>query len=89
MQLAGYYLSELHLYLRLGCEAITLLGSLAYLIGAANEARFQGAQMFVENLVSVSGEGTCACMCVCTNRSEMGTERKGDRSFVYVLGRIE
>lgn len=61
MQVAGYYLSELQLYVRLGCEAITLLGSAAYLVGAANEARFQGAQMFVENLVSVFGGFVYVC----------------------------
>ncbi|XP_050701806.1 transient receptor potential cation channel subfamily V member 5-like [Eriocheir sinensis] len=53
IQVGGYYLSELQLYVRLGCEAVTLFGSLAYLVGAANEARFQGAQMFVENLSTV------------------------------------
>ena len=50
--LLGLSWGEGSYYVRMVCELLTALGSCAYLIGAAREARFQGAQMFVENLVS-------------------------------------
>ncbi|KAG7169642.1 Transient receptor potential cation channel subfamily V member 5-like [Homarus americanus] len=53
MKIGGMYSSEIYFYVRVVCEGLTFLGSLAYLIGAANEARFQGGKMFVENLSTV------------------------------------
>lgn len=38
-------------YVRVFCEFLTAAGSLAYIVGAAREARFQGLHMFVQNLV--------------------------------------
>ena len=49
--------------MRFGCEAVTLLGSLSYLVGAANEARFQGGKMFIENLVSESNGAVVGTRC--------------------------
>ena len=39
-------------YVRIICEGLTLIGSIAYLIGATKEARFQGTRAFFKNLVS-------------------------------------
>ncbi|XP_045115765.1 transient receptor potential cation channel subfamily V member 5-like [Portunus trituberculatus] len=64
LQLFGYYLSELQLYVRFGCEAVTLLGSLSYLVGAANEARFQGGKMFIENLSTVPSRVLFLLACI-------------------------
>ncbi|XP_071540423.1 uncharacterized protein nan isoform X2 [Panulirus ornatus] len=53
MVIGGLRTTEIYFYVRVVCEGLTFLGSLAYLVGAANEARFQGLQMFVENLSTV------------------------------------
>ncbi|XP_068237254.1 transient receptor potential cation channel subfamily V member 5 [Palaemon carinicauda] len=64
MELAGMKESEIYFYIRIVCEGLTVIGSLAYLIGAANECRFQGAQMFVENLSTVPSRVLFLAACI-------------------------
>ncbi|KAA0195328.1 hypothetical protein HAZT_HAZT002922 [Hyalella azteca] len=51
-------------YVRICCEILTALGSLAYIVGAAREARFQGLQMFFENLSTVPSRVLFLFACV-------------------------
>ncbi|XP_069188418.1 transient receptor potential cation channel subfamily V member 5 [Procambarus clarkii] len=64
MTIFGMYTSEIYFYVRVVCEGLTFLGSLAYLVGAANEGRFQGAQMFVENLSTVPSRVLFLLACI-------------------------
>lgn len=41
-------------YIRLGSEIGVVLGALAYLFAACNEARFLGRRMFLENMVNLN-----------------------------------
>ncbi|XP_047499811.1 transient receptor potential cation channel subfamily V member 3-like [Penaeus chinensis] len=64
MQIFGMYTSEIYFYIRIVSEALTLVNSLGYLIGAANECRFQGMKMFVENLSTVPSRVLFLLACI-------------------------
>ncbi|XP_076042112.1 uncharacterized protein LOC143026009 [Oratosquilla oratoria] len=60
----GTPMTELMFYIRVVCEGMTVVGSIAYIVGAARECRFQGIQMFVENLSTVPSRVLFLLACV-------------------------